>query len=246
MQRIVLHVEYDGTNYCGWQTQKNGVSIQQKLEEAILRRTGESVQVYSSGRTDAGVHALSQVVHFDTQSKIPPERFSLALNTALPEDIRIKQSFLAPKEDFHARYCAKGKHYRYIIKNSPHAGAIDRLYTMWVPTPLDVSAMQLAAKHMEGTHDFSAFCAQGTDIKSKVRTVHRVEVQKQEDRITVDVFGNGFLYNMVRIMVGTLIAVGLHKKKPDDVAEIIEKKERVNAGLTAQPQGLFLVEVFYE
>ena len=244
-RRIGLLIEYDGTNYCGWQVQKNGTSVQQKLEEAVSAAVGTPTAVHASGRTDAGVHALGQVAHFDACCDIPADKFFYVLNTRLPDDIRIVRSWEA-RPDFHARFDAKGKHYRYVIHNSRCKSALNRLYSMYVPVPLDVERMKEAAAYMEGTHDFSAFCAAGTDIKGTVRTVYSVAVKKDGEYILIDVTGSGFLYNMVRIMAGTLIAMGKGKLTPREVGEAIAAGDRTLAGATAQPQGLFLVEVFYE
>ena len=242
--RVVLGIEYDGTNYCGWQVQKNGVSIQQRVEEAVERAVGPKTAVHSAGRTDAGVHAYGQVAHFDAETDIPAVKFFYVLNTLLPDDIRIKKSYEA-EGDFHARFSAKGKHYRYVIRNAREKGAIDRLYSMFEPVPLDLGRMKEAAKHIEGTHDFAAFCAAGTDIKGTVRTVYSVEVERKGDYICIDVKGSGFLYNMVRIIAGTLMGVGKGKLAPEEVRGAIEAKDRTMAGATAQAQGLFLVEVYY-
>ena len=246
MSRIALIIEYDGTNYCGWQIQKNGVSVQQRLEEALEKALGVKTAVVGAGRTDARVHALGQVAHFDASTDIPADKFFYVLNTLLPDDIRIKKSFTAP-EGFHARFSAKGKHYRYVIRNAREKGAVDRLYTMFVPAPLDVERMRQAAKQVEGEHDFAAFCAAGSDLKgTTVRTVYSVDVTKDGDYIMIDVKGSGFLYNMVRIIAGTLISVGKEKLSPQDVRNAIEAKDRTLAGATAQAQGLFLMEVYYE
>lgn len=242
--RIGLIIEYDGTNYCGWQVQKNGVSVQQRLEEAVERAVGVKTAVHSAGRTDAGVHALGQVAHFDAQTDIPADKFFYVLNTLLPDDIRIKKSY-ETAADFHARFDAKGKHYRYVIRNARQKGAVDRLYCMFEPVPLDLERMRQAAAYIEGTHDFAAFCAAGTDVKGTVRTVYSVEVGRDGDYITIDVKGGGFLYNMVRIIAGTLMGVGKGKLTPEAVREAIEAKDRTLAGATAQPHGLFLVEVYY-
>lgn len=243
--RIALIIEYDGTNYCGWQIQKNGVSVQQKLEEALKKALGVKTAVVGAGRTDARVHALGQVAHFDADTDIPADKFFYVLNTLLPDDIRIKKSFEAG-EGFHARFGAKGKHYRYVIRNAREKGAIDRLYTMFVPVPLDVEKMKQAATFIEGEHDFAAFCAAGSDLKgTTVRTVYSVTVARDGDYITIDVKGNGFLYNMVRIIAGTLVAAGKRKLAPEEVGAAIAAKDRTLAGATAQAQGLFLVEVYY-
>ncbi|MEG1472959.1 MAG: tRNA pseudouridine(38-40) synthase TruA [Christensenella sp.] len=242
--RTALIIEYDGTNYCGWQVQKNGVSVQQKLEEAVSRAVGVRTAVTGAGRTDAGVHALGMVAHFDAETDIPADKFFYVLNTFLPEDIRIKKSYEV-SADFHARFCAKGKHYRYVIRNTRERGAIDRAFCMFVPEILDIERMREAAKSIEGTHDFAAFCASGTDIKGTVRTVYSVEVSVQGDYIYIDVRGSGFLYNMVRIIAGTLIGVGKGKLAAEAVSAAIEAKDRKLAGTTAQAQGLFLMEVYY-
>lgn len=242
--RVVLVIEYDGTNYCGWQVQKNGVSIQQRVEEAVERAVGVKTAVHSAGRTDAGVHAYGQVAHFDAETDIPADKFFYVLNTLLPDDIRIKKSYEA-EGDFHARFSAKGKHYRYVIRNAREKGAIDRLYSMFEPVPLDLGRMKEAAKYIEGTHDFAAFCAAGTDIKGTVRTVYSVEVERKSDYIYIDVKGSGFLYNMVRIIAGTLMGAGKGKLTPEAVRGALEAKDRTMAGATAQAQGLFLVEVYY-
>ena len=243
--RVALLIEYDGTNYCGWQIQKNGVSVQQKIEEALFAALGAKTAAHGSGRTDAGVHALGQVAHFDAHTDIPADKFFYVLNTLLPDDIRIKKSYEVA-DNFHARFDAKGKHYRYIIHNARAKGAVNRLYSMFVPVPLDFERMQQAAGYIEGTHDFTAFCAAGTDIKGTVRTVSEVSLTQSDEYIYIDVKGSGFLYNMVRIIAGTLIAVGKGKMEPEQVKRAIEQKDRTLAGATAQAQGLFLVEVYYE
>ena len=245
MDRIALIVEYDGTNYCGWQIQKNGISVQQRLEEALEKALKVKTPDVGAGRTDARVHALGQVAHFDADTDIPPDKFFYVLNTLLPDDIRIKRSFAAP-EGFHARFSAKGKHYQYRIRNTREKGAVDRLYTMFVPVPLDIGKIREAAAYIEGEHDFAAFCAAGSDLKgTTVRTVYSVDAVKEGGYITIDVKGNGFLYNMVRIIAGTLIAVGKGKLAPEAVRAAIEAKDRTLAGATAQAQGLFLMEVYY-
>ncbi len=243
MRRIRLTVEYDGTNYAGWQRQDNGVAIQQLLEENIEKVTGERVPLHGSGRTDSGVHALGQVAHFDTESRIPAEKFAYALNTGLPADIRVVESREAPL-GFHSRFSAKKKHYRYAINNAEHASAIFRNTELHVHRPLDVCAMAKAAKILEGSHDFSAFKAAECKLCA-VRTVYRSEITRFGDRIVYDIAGSGFLYNMVRIIAGTLIEIGKGKLSPADMARILESKDRNQAGPTAPAKGLTLVSVEY-
>lgn len=243
--RIKLVIEYDGAGYSGWQRQDSEPSVQQAIEDVLRSLTGEKTVLHSAGRTDAGVHALGQVAHFDTQSHIPPDKFSFALNTMLPADIRIKDSTLAD-ERFHARFDAKKKHYRYVIQNFPHASAILRNQSMHVPQKMDLEKMRRAAACLVGTHDFAAFTGSPCTVKTTVRTVYSIEIQQSGDLVQIDVVGNGFLYNMVRIIAGTLIYVGIGKLSPEDVSAILESRDRRRAGITAKPQGLFLVEVRYE
>lgn len=243
--RIKLVIEYDGTAYSGWQRQDKDPSVQQAVEEALQGLTGEKIAIHAAGRTDAGVHAFGQVAHFDTQSRIPPDKFSFALNTMLPPDIRIRDSSEADA-DFHARFSAKRKHYRYVIQNGPHASAIHRDHSMHVPLSLDLEKMQRGAECLVGEHDFSAFTSAQLRVKSAVRTVYGIEVSRDGNFVRIDVTGSGFLYNMVRIIAGTLIYVGIGKLQPEEVFAILESRDRRKAGITAQPQGLFLMEVFYE
>ena len=243
--RVLLTIEYDGTNYSGWQAQKNALSIQETIEDAILRATGERVRVTGAGRTDAGVHALAQMAHFDTDTTIPADKISYALNLVRPPDIRIRYSKEVP-EWFHARKTAKTKHYRYVIYNDEHDCAINRNFCCFIRQPLDIAAMTKAASHFKGEHDFAAFCAQGsTPVATTVRTIFECTVEKVGNYISIDVCGNGFLYNMVRIIAGTLIDVGRGRKKPEDIPKIILSKDRNNASATAPAKGLTLVSVIY-
>ena len=206
-RRFKLTVEYDGTAYCGWQRQINGPSVQQVLEETLSRLTGERVSVVGSSRTDAGVHARGLCAHFDSATRIPPEKLAFALNTMLPADVRIRESGLAP-EGFHARFSACGKVYRYAICNARHEHAVGRQYAAHIPLPLDEAAMQREADSLLGTHDFAAFAASGSAARSTVRTIYRAQVSREGDMVTLLVLGDGFLYNMVRIIAGTLAEVG--------------------------------------
>lgn len=243
-RRIRLILEYDGTNYSGWQRQINAPSVQQTLEETLHRLLGAPVTVTGSSRTDAGVHALGQNVHFDTTSRIPGDKFAFALNTMLPDDIRVRASMDAAA-DFHARFSATGKVYRYAIQNTRHAPAIDRLTHAHVPLPLDVERMHAAAQAMVGRHDFAAFAAAGSIAKDTRRTIYRVQVARCGERVYLLVHGDGFLYNMVRILTGTLIEIGNGKLAPDAIARAIESGDRLDLGMTAPARGLTLLRVFY-
>ncbi len=244
--RILLTIEYDGTEYAGWQRQDNAMSVQQRIEEAVLAATGQTVAVVGAGRTDSGVHALAQCAHMDIDTTIPPEKLSYALNLVLPCDIRIKESRRVP-DDFHARRNAHSKHYRYTIYNAQHDCAIDRHICAHVRLPLDVESMKAAASYIKGRHDFACFQAAGsTPMKDTVRTITELDVNRAGDYITIDVKGTGFLYNMVRIIAGTLIEVGAGRRSPASIACVIESKKRENAGATAAAKGLMLVSVNYE
>ncbi len=242
--RVGLKIEYDGTAYGGWQRQKNAPSIQQTIEEVLEKTLSCTCRLTGAGRTDAGVHAYGQVAHFDISTHIPAERFSYILNQQLPADIRIVQSWQAA-EDFHARRDAVGKHYRYTIYQAPHASALERNSSMHVPQPLDAAAMQQAAQVLKGEHDFSAFRTVGSNIIGTVRNVYRLEVLQRGRHIYIDIWGNGFLYNMVRIIAGTLIAVGKGKIPVQEIQSILDSKERARAGATAPAKGLAMCEVFY-
>ena len=244
MKRFLLTVEYDGTDYCGWQRQINGPSVQQELEEALSRLTGETVPVTGSSRTDAGVHAVGLCAHFDSATRIPAEKIAFALNTMLPPDVRIRESRPAP-EGFHARYGACGKVYRYSFYNSRHDCAIGRQYAAHVPVPLDEKLMDEEAQALLGTHDFAAFAASGSVVKSTVRTIYRVQVRRSGDAVTLYVLGDGFLYNMVRIIAGTLMEVGAGKRAPGAIRTAIETGDRLSLGQTAPAKGLTLMRVLY-
>ncbi|MDP4147313.1 MAG: tRNA pseudouridine(38-40) synthase TruA [Bacillota bacterium] len=244
MKNIRLIIEYDGTQYCGWQRQNNGMSIQQVIEEAIKQITNEQVKLIGSSRTDAGVHAKGFVANFVTNSKIPSERFKNAINAKLPEDIVIIDSSEV-EESFHARYSAKGKKYSYSVLNRPIAAAICRAYTCQHKGLLNCEAMREGAKAFIGTHDFSAFKSSGSSVKTTVRTIYELEIVKHEDNIMFYVSGDGFLYNMVRIIVGTLLEVGSGKIKPIDIVDIIDSKDRDRAGKCVPAKGLCLEKVYY-
>lgn len=245
MRNIKLTIEYDGTNYHGWQVQKNAVTVQECVEKALCKLLGTKTAVIGCSRTDVGVHAYGQVAHFFTDSTIPGEKFSYALNNLLPEDIVIQRSEEV-SGDFHSRYSAKGKRYRYLICNSAHKSAIMRNRACHVRPELDFEEMQKAALHFIGEHDFAAFQATGGQVRSTVRNIYSMNVIKKDDQlIEIEVTGNGFLYNMVRIIAGTLIYVGMGKLKESHLPGIISGLDRTKAGKTAPAQGLYLMEIFY-
>lgn len=244
MKRVKLIVAYDGTAYCGWQVQPNGPTIEGELNAALTILTGENIQVIGASRTDAGVHGLCNVAVFDTESPIPGEKFSYALNQRLPEDIRVRDSEeVAP--DFHPRHQASRKTYAYRILNAEFPDPIKRLYTHFTYHKMDVSQMQKAAEYFVGEHDFKSFCSPAATVESTVRTIYKCQVSKEGELITIEVQGNGFLYNMVRIMAGTLMEVGCGRMLPEQIPDILKQKDRNAAGPTAPAKGLCLVKYEY-
>jgi tRNA pseudouridine38-40 synthase len=243
--RVKLTVEYDGTNYAGWQRQMNALSVQEMLETAFETAAGESVRINGAGRTDAGVHAMAQVAHMDTQCAIPPDKICYALNMQLPPDIRVKHSQQVD-DSFHARFDAKGKHYRYTILSAVHASAVYRHTAAHFRGTLDVQAMRQAAEYILGTHDFACFCASGSEVKDTVRTVYSLDITVEEPFIHMDIKGSGFLYHMVRIIAGTLIEIGQKKRIATSMRDIIDSKDRKRSGVTAPAKGLMLMSVYYE
>lgn len=244
MRNIKLIIEYDGKKFGGWQKQPNKLNIQGEIEKAIEEITGEAVELNASGRTDAGVHSLGQTANFKTNSEIDISKMAIAINSKLKQSIRIIKAEEVD-EKFHARYSCKGKKYKYIINNSKYGSAIYRDLEYHMPIKLNVEAMQKGIKYFEGEHDFKGFKASGTSSKSSVRTIYSAKVIEDGERIIIELEGNGFLYNMVRIISGTIVDVGLGKIKPEEIPEIIESKDRTRAGKTLPPQGLYLVEVYY-
>ncbi len=246
MKRIKLVVAYDGTNYCGWQIQNNGPTIEEELNQALTHLLGEEIHVIGASRTDAGVHALGNVCVFDTQTRIPPEKICLAVNQGLPEDIVVQSSCEVPI-NWHPRKCASEKTYEYRIANRPVALPTERSNTYFCHTPLDVDAMRRAASYVVGEHDFASFCSAGAEVgKSTVRTVYFCRITQEGDLITVRVAGSGFLYNMVRILVGTLLLVGKGQLPPEEMLTILKARDRNAAGPTAPAKGLTLVGIEYE
>jgi tRNA pseudouridine38-40 synthase len=244
MRNIKLTIEYEGTNYAGWQRQKNAVTVQQKLEESIKKLTGEAIETIGSSRTDAGVHARGFAANFFTNSTIPASSFREAINSKLPNDIVILKSDEAEK-DFHARYSSIGKQYSYTILNRAQPSALDRNYVYHYKRPLDFESMKEGCSFFLGKHDFSAFKSTGSSVKTSIRNVHKAWIEKNGDKLVFYVEADGFLYNMVRIMAGTLIDVGIGKIFPEDISEIINSKDRKVAGNTAPARGLCLEFVYY-
>ncbi|MFC4620275.1 tRNA pseudouridine(38-40) synthase TruA [Camelliibacillus cellulosilyticus] len=245
MPRIKCTIAYDGTRFAGYQMQPDKRTVQSELEHALQKmHKGQRIRVTASGRTDAGVHANGQVIHFDSPLHIQKENWGKALNTLLPDDIFIREVERV-SEDFHARFSAKQKEYRYRLLNRLEPDLFRRLYTLHVPKKLDLDLMRAASHYITGTHDFTAFCASGSSVMDKVRTVYEIDIQSLGDEVVIRMIGNGFLYQMVRIAVGHLLAVGLGKHKPEVIADILETRDRRKALGTAPPQGLFLWQVKY-
>lgn len=244
--RLKAIITYDGTMFSGYQIQPNRRTVQGKLETVLMKmHKGKQVKVIASGRTDQGVHAMGQVIHFDTNLHIPRENWKRALNTMLPDDIRVKD-IQETAEDFHARYDASEKEYRYLIWNDKEKDIFKRNYFHYVPGHLDIEAMQQAGRYLLGTHDFSAFCAANSNVKGdKIRTITAIDIRKNNGQVQVQVKGTGFLYNMVRIIVGTLIEIGKGRREPASIEDIIASQDRNEAGKTAPPQGLYLWQVMY-
>ncbi len=245
MKRIKLIIAYDGTNYCGWQIQKNGITIEEIINKKLSELLGEKIVVIGASRTDSGVHAYGNVAVFDTESNIPAEKFSYALNQRLPDDIRIQKSSEVPL-DFHPRYCDTTKTYEYKIVNRQFEIPTERLYSHFVYYNLDIDKMRQAASYITGEQDFKSFCSNRTQVENTVRTVYSLDIDKVNDMITIRITGNGFLYNMVRIIAGTLMKVGMGIYPPEHVKEIIDAKDRTKAGPKAPAKGLTLVEIGYK
>ncbi len=244
-KRVFMKIAYDGTNYCGWQLQINGITVEEVINREISNLLGEEIAVIGASRTDSGVHALGNVAVFDTETKIPAEKICFALNQRLPQDIRIVES----KEvagDFHPRFCNSTKTYQYKILNRKIPIPTERLYSHFVYMNLDIDKMREAAKYIVGEHDFKSFCSTRTQVENTVRTVYSLDIEKREDMIYITISGNGFLYNMVRIIVGTLMKVGLSVYPPEHVKDIIAARDRNVAGPKAPANGLMLLGITYE
>lgn len=244
MKRVKLTVAYDGTNYCGWQVQPNGITIEEMLNRHLTELLKEPVKVIGASRTDAGVHAMGNVAVFDTNARMPAEKISYALNTRLPEDIRIQES-CEVAQDFHPRFCRTVKTYEYCILNRRFPDPVKRLYSLFYYYPLDVEKMRQAASYLVGEHDFKSLCTHKDEVENTVRTIYSVDIRKEEDMICIRICGNGFLYNMVRIIVGTLLRVGSGYYEADYMKTLLETKDRQAAGETAPPHGLTLLKIEY-
>lgn len=244
-KNILLTISYDGTNYFGWQKQNGQITVQQTLENAISKLFKKEISIRGASRTDTGVHAISQLALIKDKTSIPIEKLPIAINSNLNvKDIVVTDAKYVSL-DFHPQNSVYKKTYKYQIYNAPFLNPLYRNYTEFVHKSLDVEKMNLASKNFLGTHDFKAFCRVDTDAKTTIRTIYNIEVLKDGDIITITITGNGFLYNMVRIIVGTLIDVGLHKKDPNYINDIILSKDRQKAGKTASPSGLILYKIYY-
>lgn len=240
-KRVRLTVAYDGTNYHGWQLQNNGITIESELNRCLCGLLQEEIQVIGASRTDAGVHAMGNIAVFDTVSRMPAEKIAYAMNQRLPEDIRIQKSEEVPC-DWHPRRCESRKTYEYRIYRAEFPMPVKRLYALFTYHALDINKMREAAAYLEGEHDFKSFCQINAQVQSTVRTLYSVEVEEQGRDLVIRVCGNGFLYNMVRIIVGTLLEIGQGKRDPMEIYEILEAKDRSAAGPTAPAHGLMLVK----
>lgn len=242
--RLLLTIQYKGTNFCGWQIQPNCRTVQQTLAEAIFEVTGETVTLHASGRTDAGVHALGQRVHFDSNTKIPPEKLPFALNTKLPDDLKVVACEQVA-DDLNARFNVKRKTYIYKFYCSPHENPM--LFDGYAHLPIspDYQKMRAAADIIEGEHDFRCCQATGGHVKTTVRTVYSIDIKKDGELYEVAVTGNGFLYNMVRIITGTIYYAGIGRISEADIKTAFETNDRTKMGITLEAKGLYLVKVEY-
>lgn len=244
MKRVKLTIAYDGTNYCGWQIQNNGITIEEVINRELTRLLGEKIKVIGASRTDSGVHALGNVAVFDTETRIPAEKISFALNQKLPDDIRITNSCQVA-DDFHPRYCDTIKTYEYRIWNDRFPNPLVRLYSKFVYFNIDIERMEKAAAYLVGEHDFKSFCTPRTQVESTVRTVTEISFFKEGNMITMRIKGTGFLYNMVRIIMGTLLKCGMGMYEPEYVKEILDACDRAKAGPKAEACGLTLMGIEY-
>ncbi|MBS4197896.1 tRNA pseudouridine(38-40) synthase TruA [Lederbergia citri] len=245
MKRYKGIVAYDGSGFSGYQIQPNGRTVQEELEKALGKmHKGAEVSIVASGRTDAGVHAKGQVIHFDSTLQLPSERWVKALNGLLPGDISLMQVD-SVSSDFHARFDASGKTYKYVVYTGSVRDPFKRHYAAHHPYKLDIEKVKKASECLIGTHDYTSFCSAKTDMDNKVRTVSKISIEQKDDEIVFTFTGNGFLYNMVRIMVGTMLDVGTGKIEVESIPAILAGRDRTLAGKTAPAEGLYLWEVYY-
>lgn len=246
MQRYKCVIAFDGTGFSGYQVQPDKRTVQQELETVLAKiHKGNEVKVFASGRTDAGVHAKGQVIHFDSSLSIPVNRWEAALNALLPQDISVL-SVEKTSESFHARFSATGKEYRYVLYRSPKRDPFLRNYAYQYPFALDIKAMEAASRYLLGTHDFTSFCSAKSEVEDKIRTIKDIHFSIEGDLLTIQFIGSGFLYNMVRILVGTLLEIGSGGRDPEKTAELLAKRDRRLAGKTAPAYGLYLWRVYYD
>lgn len=246
MKRMKFTIAYDGNGFSGFQVQPKERTVQGELERALSKvHKGQQVSVYGSGRTDANVHAVGQVIHFDTSLFLPSDRWIRALRTYLPDDIAIKK-VEEVSGDFHARFSAIQKEYRYRVLLGEHHDVFRRAYTHHYRFPVSIEKMREAATYLVGTHDFTSFCSNKANVDNKTRTIYTIELLEESDELIFRFVGNSFLYNMVRILVGTILEVGRNKKNPTDILTILEARNRSTAGKTAPGHGLYLWEVLYD
>ena len=244
MKRICLKIEYDGTNYCGWQKQPNVKTVQGEIEEAISRAIGREIEIFGSGRTDAGVHAFDQTAHFDLEEPLPVEKIASILNRQLPNDILIKRAFEVDK-NFHSRFSIKRKCYQYRILNSEQKDVFLANRVCFIRQKLDIKKMRQGAKILIGKHNFEGFCSANSTAQTFEREIYSIKIKRCKNLIFVEVCGNGFLYNMVRIIVGTLVDYSLGKITMQDISDALKNKDRSKSGQTMPPQGLYLKETIY-
>lgn len=244
MRLVKAVVAYDGTAFSGWQIQKTGATVQGVIHKALHQIHGRPVRTVAASRTDTGVHAEGQVIHFESESRLTDAKLKRALNYHLPPAVAVR-SLVSLKSKFHARYGAKAKLYRYVIYTGRTKPVFERPHVWWLPHRLDAAAMRRAARHLTGRHDFTSFSTPGEEEKNRVRTIFRLSVLKKGQSIVIEAKADGFLYNMVRIIVGTLVQAGNGKIRPEDIPAMLAAKDRRKAGPTAAPQGLRLIKVYY-
>lgn len=243
--RTAIVIEYIGKNYVGWQRQDNGISVQQVIEDVLYKLEHRQITIYGAGRTDAGVHALGQVAHIESQLTIPAERLSFALNTYLPDDIRIKNAYEVP-DTFHARKSAKAKWYRYVFFNGKQESVFFNTTSVQVKAKIDLERMNEALQYLIGIHDFRGFMTSGSNAKTTIRAIYEARAFKDGDYVVIDILGSGFLYNMMRIIAGSTLKISLYRAEPIWIKQIIDGADRSLAGKTYDAKGLTLMHIYYD